>query len=912
MKKFYEIHVISHTHWDREWYLTFQQFRLKLVELVDELLKILETNPEFTHFNFDGQTIVLEDYLEIKPHNKERLKQYIHEGKIAVGPWYILPDEFLVSAEATIRNLILGHRLAAEFGKVMKIGYIPDPFGHISQMPQILRGFGIDNIILWRGFGGEPDQTRSEYYWDAPDGSRVLFVHLPNVGYSETLHFPKQTEQAAAVITRLKEAYQQRAATPYLSIFTGSDHIKPQADLPQILKQVNAQLDDVVVIQSSLTDYIAKLRESVPDDLQVVRGEFRGGQKHTYLLTGVLSTRMYLKQANEKAQTLLEKWAEPFATITWMLDVKKPGFCQKPDFSTYPREFLWQSWKYLLQNHPHDSMCGCSLDAVHEQMMTRFAWSEEIAEELTQNSLNTIAAQIDTSDTPPTVQHIVIYNPLGWTRDEVAHVTIDFLTPKQTPSVEFLPYVPKSPYTEEVKGFILQDEQGHEIPYQLIKRQKCQKVLPSPDMTTFPILLNVIRFEILLYAKKVPACGYSTYQVIPHKTLKTYPAEVQQLPCGMENEYLRVSIQPNGSLVITDKSTGKVYPDCHVFEDSGDVGDEYNYSYPLRDRIVSSIGLPANIELIEQGPLRITCKVSQRLSVPKCAEPDRQSRSQETVKISISACISLSAGAKRVDITTKIENTARDHRLRVLFPSGIHTDSSYAEGQFAVVQRPIRLPDDPNEYQIEKPLPTHPQQAFVDVNDGEVGLTVINKGLPEYEVKDDACRTIALTLLRSVDQISRGDLLTRPGGNAGWPYKAPDGQCLGTHTFRYALAPHRGTWQTGLVHREAHQHNVPCRVVQTDSHQGHLSQKMSFIEISPASLIISAIKKAETRDALILRCYNASDEATTGEIRVFRKIRQAALTNLHEEIVEMLTPHSDYTIALQVRPWEVKTLNLEF
>ena len=360
MEKLYEIHVISHTHWDREWYLTFQQFRLRLVELVDELLKILETNPEFTHFNFDGQTIVLEDYLEIKPQNKKLLKEYIQEGKIAVGPWYILPDEFLVSAEATVRNLILGHRIAAEFGKVMKIGYIPDPFGHISQMPQILRGFGIDNIILWRGFGGEADQTHSEYYWDAPDGSRVLFVHLPNVGYSETLHFPNETAQAATVITRLKEAYQQRATTPYLSIFTGSDHIKPQAELPQILRQVNAQLVDAVLMQSSLTDYIGKLRESVPEHLQVVRGEFRGGLKHTYLLTGVLSTRMYLKQENEKSQTLLEKWAEPFSAMAWMLG------------EPYPQEFLWQSWKYLLQNHPHDSICGCSLDAVHEQMMPPF------------------------------------------------------------------------------------------------------------------------------------------------------------------------------------------------------------------------------------------------------------------------------------------------------------------------------------------------------------------------------------------------------------------------------------------------------------------------------------------------------------------------------------------------------------
>ena len=215
MEKQYEIHLISHTHWDREWYLTFQQFRMRLVKLVDSLLHILETNPEFSHFNFDGQTIVLEDYLEIKPQNRERLEKYIQEGKIAVGPWYILPDEFLVSPEATVRNLLLGHKIAKVFGQVMKIGYIPDPFGHLSQMPQILRGFDIDNIILWRGFGGEAEQTDSEYYWEGPDGSRLLLIHFPSIGYSETLHFPDMKHEALQGSQVDKDIHLQVSKTQY-------------------------------------------------------------------------------------------------------------------------------------------------------------------------------------------------------------------------------------------------------------------------------------------------------------------------------------------------------------------------------------------------------------------------------------------------------------------------------------------------------------------------------------------------------------------------------------------------------------------------------------------------------------------------------------------------------------------------
>jgi mannosylglycerate hydrolase len=902
MEKQYEIHLISHTHWDREWYLTFQQFRMRLIKLTDALLDILETQPEFTHFNFDGQTIVLEDYLEIKPHNRERLQHQIQDGRIAVGPWYILPDEFLVSSEATVRNLMLGHRLAQAFGRIMKIGYIPDPFGHISQMPQILCGFDIDNIILWRGFGGEPEQTHSEYFWDAPDGSRVLLVHLPNIGYSETLHFPTEAEQTAQIITRLKKVYQQRATTPYLAVFSGSDHVAPQRELPDILQRVNPKLTDATIIQSSLTDYIGKLREAAPDDLQVVQGELRGGLKHAYLLNGVLSTRMYLKQANEQAQTLLEKWAEPFASFAWMTG------------EPYPQEFLWQSWKYLIQNHPHDSICGCSIDPVHEQMMTRFAWSEEIAEELTQQSLTALAQQIDTARFAQTVQHLVVFNPSGWQRSEVVRATLDFLTPDQHAQVPDHPFVAESPYTEDVAGFIIQDAEENEIPYQLLERKRCQQIVPSPDMTTFPIIRNVVRFEFLLKADQAPACGYAAYHVAPQPDVKTYPPDPAGLRClasGMENAHLKVEIQPNGALNVTDKQTGKVYADCLTFEDSGDVGDEYNYSYPLRDRIITSRGLPAVIELVEQGSLRITYKISQTLSVPCCATSDRQGRSQDMTDLPLTSYISLSAGARRVDIRTELDNTAKDHRLRVLFPSGIQADYAYAEGQFDVVKRAIRLPD-PNGYAIEKPASTHPQQAFVDVSDGQVGLAVINKGLPEYEVKDDAERTVALTLLRGVDRISRDDLLTRPGGNAGWGYATPGGQCLGRHTFQYAIAPHRGDWQEAAVYREAYQHNAPCRVVQTTSHPGDLPPTQSFVELTPAACVLSAIKKAEADEALIVRFYNASDTAQTAELRVSAPIKAAELSNLNEDPLEPISLASDQSVPIQAHPWEVKTVKLRF
>ena len=192
--------VVSHTHWDREWYQPFQEYRLRLVQLIDRLLDLLDGEPAYRCFTLDGQTILLEDYLEVRPYRREKLQDYVQQGRLQIGPWYILPDEFLVSPEATIRNLILGDRVARQFGPKMQVGYIPDSFGHVSQLPQILRGFGLDTAVTWRGIGPAPNEFR----WIGADGTDVLAIHLRG-GYGnaaflpyDEAHFTNQLDQLVA------------------------------------------------------------------------------------------------------------------------------------------------------------------------------------------------------------------------------------------------------------------------------------------------------------------------------------------------------------------------------------------------------------------------------------------------------------------------------------------------------------------------------------------------------------------------------------------------------------------------------------------------------------------------------------------------------------------------------------------
>lgn len=304
MAKTYRAFIVSHTHWDREWYLPFQLYRMKLVKLIDKLLDVLEGDPRFRSFTLDGQTIVVGDYLDIRPEREGDLKRFVKEGRILIGPWYILPDEFLVSGEATVRNLMLGHRIAEAFGGVMKVGYIPDPFGHISQMPQILRGFGMDSCVLWRGLNDEGKTLPTEFYWQAPDGSKILTVHL-RMGYCNAANLPEKSEEALKRVEALLRASAPSLSTSNMLLMNGCDHLEPQPFLPTLIEALNREIGDAHLVQGTLMEYIQAVRNEAPE-LPTIIGEQRS-HRYALLLPGVLSTRTYLKQENAKSQTLLER-----------------------------------------------------------------------------------------------------------------------------------------------------------------------------------------------------------------------------------------------------------------------------------------------------------------------------------------------------------------------------------------------------------------------------------------------------------------------------------------------------------------------------------------------------------------------------------------------------------------------------
>jgi mannosylglycerate hydrolase len=936
------VFVIAHTHWDREWYATFQQFRIRLVHVMDALLDLLERDPSYTHFNLDAQTVVLQDYLEIRPEKREILHKFVRAGRLGVGPWYVLPDEFLVSGEALVRNLLLGHRLAGEFGHVQKVGYIPDTFGHISQLPQILRGFGIPYAMHFRGL--DEGDLKSELWWQSPDGSRVLLRHLPtNLGYGNAASLAEDVQEAASDLRTYARYETHRAASSVLLALNGVDHLPAREDMSAILAAANRLYgDEFNFRQASLEQYFQALENALGDrPLQTVSGELRDANRtpgrDNRLLPHILSSRIYNKMQNERAQTLLERWAEPWSAITWLQGEQ------------YPEPFLWKAWEWLLQNHPHDSIGGCSIDPVHAQMETRFAWASEIAAEVLSERFELLARQVDLSGLQEDEAALVVFNGLPWPLEGGITVDVDFWDF----FLSRLAVQRMSPASTDVEAG--SDEQAST----LYRRRVLQQwygdpvFLPDPNFRglrirsldggdTIPVQVESIDRACVLrplisgpaserrglrvrasFMANLPPFGYQVYAVAPtdHPNKPVIVAHPHNL---LENEHLRVQVNPNGTFVIEEKASGQVYRDQGYFEDGGDCGDGYNYSYPLEDRLENTLGASTRISRLADGPAMQRIRIDYDWMLPQSLDASGRSRSETRLLCPLSVTLSLAQGSPRLDLEVSFDNHAQDHRFRMVFPSDVDTRVSQASAQFDVVGHPIKVVPVPDEAWVEDAPTTFPQQDWVDLSNGERGLCLIVQGLPEYEILDTARHEVAITLLRAVGFLGAGYDMQTAAMGAGPHIATPEAQIQRKLTFLLSVLPHQGSWDQVEVWRQALAFNNPPHCYTTGMEKkrptakpGNQPAGRSFLAISGTNAILSSVKKAEVGEALILRLYNPSDIRTEALIQLPFVPGEVQLAGLdespqsaaHAESVTILEAGGSVRVTLA--PRKVVTLRID-
>jgi len=964
------IHIVSHTHWDREWYRPFQLFRLKLVHLIDGILDLLDADPQFKYFMLDGQTIVLDDYLAMRPEKEAILRKHIQDGRILIGPWHILPDMFLVGPESHIRNLLQGDRTARKFGPKMMVGYIPDPFGQPGQVPQILRGFGIDTACLWRGLDDQP----AEFWWQSPDGSQVLMAYLRD-SYSNGTSLP--ANNLPVFVDTLNAAVDSLAAHSNVSdylVMYGTDHMDPPPDTSRAIAHANKKLIETRVLHSTLPKFVEAIQSDIKSQklaLPIVTGELRACRR-MHLLPGVLSTRMWIKQRNQFSENLLTKWAEPFSVFQELVT----GDGQSPILD-HKSEILLQTWRLLMENHPHDSICGCSIDQVHEEMKVRFDQVDQIGEELTRQSLEILAEHISTGHPsftipdPSSIVHgsssIIVFNPTSSPRTDVVNTAIDL------PS--------------GMSDFELLDEQGNSLPHQAIGRggqeiinmeldsrglqsafgsisdgraagmtiqniqihkegsqvfidaimqdggepnlaawqagrSQIDEFFTDPTITNYHVRArSSSSAQIIFIAPEIPGFGYRTLWLRLRPYAEKAPLRIAgplmkillplaklpflgslasrknnpRPPYRIENEFFLLQAKPDGRLTLLDKRDGRQYTGLNAFLDGGDCGDEYNYSPPALDRFVSP---HLKRVIVEQGSVQQTMTLELELNTPAMLAPAGKSRSKKQVRIPIVTTITLANAIPRLDIRTTLDNNARDHRLRVHFPAPFTTSTSIHDGHFEVVERKIGLPAYDDTW-VEKPRAEVPQRAFTDVSDGSSGLMVAVRGLPEVEVLQNpqGNAEIALTLLRCVGWLSRDDFSARQG-HAGPFMETPGAQMPGKWTFDYSIIPHTGNWQSACW--QAYAFEIPLRAVTTGIHSGDLPPTGSFLETTPASFVISAVKSAEDGRGWIVRGYNASAEAVTAALKPWKPFKKVELVNLAEQTKAILHPDKAGRVTIPV------------
>ena len=348
-----------HTHWDREWYRTFEEFRFRFIEVFDDIVKKL-VSKEFEQFYLDGQTILIDDLLEIYPDKKDVIKKLIEQKKIVIGPWYTLADEFLVSGECLIRNLLMGTNQAKEFGVNDFIGYLPDAFGHCAGMVDILTSFGIKNALLWRGAGNQ----KSEFLWVSKSGQEIQVTHLLE-GYFQDFFTHNNLEGIKKTLEKIKK----NNIGDLILLPIGADHLGACDNLPQKVVEFNKTGSDILEV-GSVFEYLASKKEN----LEVFCGELRDNSQN-FILQGTYSTRNYLKRENTLTTWHLKK-IETFLSL-----------CNFAGVTSSQKELLDYAWKLLLQNHAHDSICGCSIDSVHSEMEFRFKRINQLLEAMTQKTL---------------------------------------------------------------------------------------------------------------------------------------------------------------------------------------------------------------------------------------------------------------------------------------------------------------------------------------------------------------------------------------------------------------------------------------------------------------------------------------------------------------------------------------------
>lgn len=908
------VHIISHSHWDREWYQSFESHRMKLIELVDNILDKAENDPEFGGFFLDGQVIAIDDYLEIRPEKRAQVEKCIREGKVQTGPWYILQDEFLTSGEACVRNLQVGMQEAEQYGAVGNVGYFPDAFGNAGQMPQVLKQAGMDAVVFGRGVkpigpnnevtGGQYESTYSEMMWASPDGTKLPGILFAN-WYNNGVEIPVDEAEAKVYWDKKLADARKFAATNQLLMMNGCDHQPLQKNITEAIRVARKLYPDVEFIHSDFKKYVEAMEKEISENFSTVKGELTSQETDgRWTLANTASSWIGLKQDNRAGETALERKAEPAAA---MADVMGKA---------YPEDQMIYSWKKLMQNHPHDSICGCSVDEVNEEMKTRFAKSRQVADAIYDESVEYLTNKVNTAALPGDGEKIpfVVWNTSGETKSQVVEKELHLFRDYNL----FVWDGYEAAEKVEFPAMVLRDADGNVVPAKIADAGVAFGYDLPDDRFRQPYMAKKV---LVTFEAEVPALGYHTYYLETAEQAQDVDV-VSADENVLENDAVKVVVNADGSYNLLDKKTGRMYENLGFYEDTGDMGNEYIYIQDSGKQVVSTKGMKAEISCVEKNAFRTVVEICHKMMVPSgmgeellrqremCIDPYTRvaNRSSELVEMDVKTVLTLEKSAKGLRVATTICNQAKDHRVRVILPTGLDTSMHMADSAFEVVRRNNRHNDT-----WTNPCGCERQQCFVAMEDAKGGLLVANRGLYEYEILEDQGNAVAVTLLRCVAEM--GD----------WGYfPTPKAQQIGTFCLEFEVVPF-AAGETGDAFREGYAFQEDLTVeqaglertflrkpgqVKPELVEGELPLEMSFLAFEGDGIHMTAFKKGQKKDDLFVRFVNNMEHE---EVLSFKKedwMKEVYRSNVIEEKGDLMIPDKDGVYHVALREFEIATFGV--
>ncbi len=905
--------------------MDFQHTRRLTVDFINDLLVIMDKIPGYT-FLLDAQAVPLEDYLEVMPENREKLRQLIHSGRITAGPWYSALDMNCLSGESIVRNMLWGHLVVEEFGPVMKVGYTPFGWGQVSQLPQIYRGFGIDVGFFYRGVTSK-ELPAAEFIWQGVDGSEMLISRF-GTGARYNFYFdvwrkafftgqphrlnrrfdwqedsapfklcndenrydhgsvfkidrPIQCEVVRSSFRDLLARELEHFSLGEIAFMHGMDTSSPDLREDAVIRECQQALGEGErLFYSSLPRYAEAIKEKARGkDLVKFRGEARhlkmSDYGFSYIANDIISARTRQKNYLTKVEDVLVRQAEPFAAMSL--------FAGQP----WPGKYLELGWKQFLKCHPHDTIGGCGIDRVEEDAMYRLRDAMSVANLVSKESLMAVQGRIDTASLGSDVVVLTVFNPSLYERTEVVKAYVDV------------------PRELKFDGFAVADHAGKEVAFRIEPTNYYGKIFR--DHTDIALMSFADEYQLEFEAAAVPAIGYKTF-VLRRGTQQSgdtsKPAEFV-----LENEHLRAAVNANGTVDLLDKATGEAFAGLNYFVDDGEVGHSWSHVRPDHDLAIDSRSVQSELSWISVSPVVSTISAKFTLHVPATTplSLDRKDwrkatrRLEDLREMPVEVQYSLAKGAKSLAVRVIVDNQCRNHRLRALFPTGVHAKVSYAEAPFDVVHRPIGR-DSGNPY-AHFPHLTYPMVRFAGVNEDGRNFSLITDGLKEYEALDDADRSFALTIFRAYENniCTAGDfdLEHRPGDLA---------QSIGRHDYAYRIYPGPTGADYGHVFEEADALHAPMMVAETKARAGDQAMEKSHVVLDNRKLALSGMKKASRNDALIIRVFNTTGSEQRGHLTFAAPVKEALYVNLNEEPLSGRPAHGGCSAEVSAGPKQIVTV----